>query len=81
MTFIEVRSYMKYEVLFFPVELELNEEYFKEKTASPEVVFSEPTTKAESIAYRKLMGVQSHGRVRGLGCRAYARESDRCSDF
>ena len=39
----------------------------KKTTRSTEVVFSESTKEVEDIAYRKLMGDQSHGKARGLG--------------
>jgi len=41
---------------------------------SSEVVFSESTVQAEDIAYRKLMGSESHGKVRGLGRGVSARD-------
>ena len=39
----------------------------KKKTGAPEVVFSEATMPAETFAYRKLMGPESSGRVKGVG--------------
>ena len=46
----------------------------KKKTGSSEVVFSESTFQAEDIAYRKLMGSESHGKVWGLGRGVTARD-------
>ncbi|KAJ8439074.1 hypothetical protein Cgig2_018468 [Carnegiea gigantea] len=39
----------------------------KRKTGASEVVFSEATMPAETLAYHKLMGPESSGRVRGVG--------------